>query len=62
LSKEFKIGNLTELEMYLKLLIVEDRQINPYIFSSKYGTKIILPMKEKIEHLDEYKDNVLFFR
>ena len=40
LSKEFKIGNLTELEMYLKLLIVEDRQINPYIFLANMVQKI----------------------
>lgn len=60
LSKEFKIDNLTELEMYLKLLIIEDREINPYIFSGPYGTKVVLAMKEKTEYLDKYKDDILF--
>ena len=60
LSKEFKIDNLTELEMYLKLLIIEDREVNPYIFSGKHGTKIVLTMKEKVEYLDKYRNDIEF--
>lgn len=58
LSNDFKIDNLTELEMYLKLLIIEDRKVNPYIFSGKHGTKVVLAMKEKTEYLDKHKSEI----
>lgn len=59
LSKEYKVENLTELEMYLKLLIIEDREVNPYIIINDRDVKIVMPMRARIEFIDDKKDEVL---
>lgn len=61
-NDSYKVENLTELEYYLKFLIIEDRLINPYILYSNdiYNRKIMLPMKEKLEYLDIYEKEINF--
>lgn len=60
-KREFETYNIVEMEMYLKLLIIEDRMVSPYIYSNgKMNKKVILPMKEKLEFLWGYEDDVLF--
>lgn len=48
-----------EWELYLKLLIIEDRVINPYrLYYDSGKVHTALPMKEKLKWLKDYNDEV----
>ena len=44
--------------MSLKLLIIEDREVNPYIIINDRDVKIVMPMRAGIEPMIEYLETV----
>lgn len=55
------ISNIRQLDLYLKLLIAEDREINPYIFHtniSSFTNTVVLPMKEVILWKEQYSKEI----
>ncbi len=53
-----EMRNTKELDLYLKLLILEDREINPYRIYSSIGTFTVLPMKERLEWIKDYQEEI----
>lgn len=52
------IPDTREWELYLKLLIIEDRLINPYRIYKHGFTYTMLPMKEKLRWLNDYEEEI----
>ncbi|MCK9471248.1 MAG: hypothetical protein M0Q88_05805 [Bacilli bacterium] len=53
-----KLTDPREVDLYLKLMILEDREINPYRIYTQYETFTMLPMKESLKWLKDYREEV----